>query len=228
MEHMSLSVVKFCPLDYTSSHLSLFNIVTNVISTFSWRNMRSSAANCRQKRTKIHLSSRWSSSPQITSSLSRVSGISCVNSASSRRQLVKLSQSSASTKRHRWRSRTSVSGWDTIPVQELTTCTVSTVTWPSEELSPSATATWLPAIVLVPIQSRWDSWVPLTTFSGVYKFFFSFPQIIKIEKVVAAKTRRSHIKQFHDSKIKFPLVQRYHHKRYRQTFSINRPTTHFN
>ena len=63
----------------------------------------------------------------------------------------------------------------------------------------------------------------------LHVFFLFIPQqIIKIEKVIAAKTRRSHIKQFHDSKIKFPLVQRYHHKRYRQTFSINRPSTHFN
>lgn len=53
-------------------------------------------------------------------------------------------------------------------------------------------------------------------------------QIIKIEKVAAIKTRRSQIKQFHDSKIKFPLAQRYHHKRYRQLFSTVRPTTHFN
>lgn len=53
-------------------------------------------------------------------------------------------------------------------------------------------------------------------------------QIIKIEKVAAIKTRRTLIKQFHDSKIRFPLVQRYHHKRYRQLFSITRPTTHFN
>ncbi|XP_070502647.1 large ribosomal subunit protein eL20 [Chironomus tepperi] len=53
-------------------------------------------------------------------------------------------------------------------------------------------------------------------------------QVIKIEKVAAIKTRRTLIKQFHDSKIRFPLVQRYHHKRYRQLFSITRPTTHFN
>lgn len=127
-----------------------------IICFYSWRNMRSSAVNCRQRRTKTLPSSKWSSSHQITSSPSLVSGISCVNSANSRRRLVRLSRSSASTKRLRWRSRTSVSGWDTIPVRELTTCTVSTETWPSEVQSPSATAIWLLAIVPVHIQFRWD------------------------------------------------------------------------
>lgn len=191
--------------------------------------MRSSAANCRQRRTKTLPSSEWSSSHLTTSSPSRVSGISCANSVSSRRQPVKSSRSSASTKRLRWRSRTLVSGWDTTHDQEPTTCTVSTETWPSEVPSPSATATWLHAIVLAPTLFRWDL-LMLRVINSVFTISSSsfLSQIIKIEKVVAAKTRRNHIKQFHDSKIKFPLVQRYHHKRYRQTFSVNRPTTHFN
>ena len=40
-------------------------------------------------------------------------------------------------------------------------------------------------------------------------------QIIRVEEVEASKCRRPHIKQFHDSKIKFPLpvrVQRNFHK----------------
>jgi len=52
-------------------------------------------------------------------------------------------------------------------------------------------------------------------------------QIIKVEPVAADKTRRVHIKQFHDSKIRFPLTQRYAHKRYCKTFSLRRPTTYF-
>ncbi|XP_062563399.1 large ribosomal subunit protein eL20 [Armigeres subalbatus] len=52
-------------------------------------------------------------------------------------------------------------------------------------------------------------------------------QIIKVESVEASKTRRAHIKQFHDSKIRFPLVQRYHHKRYRKLFSYRRPDTYY-
>lgn len=61
--------------------------------------------------------------------------------------------------------------------------------------------------------------------------FFSFAfvtlQIIKVESIAASKTRRAHIKQFHNSKIRFPLVQRYHHKRYRKLFSYRRPETFY-
>uniref|UniRef100_A0A182W967 60S ribosomal protein L18a n=1 Tax=Anopheles minimus TaxID=112268 RepID=A0A182W967_9DIPT len=52
-------------------------------------------------------------------------------------------------------------------------------------------------------------------------------QIIKVEAIAASKTRRAHIKQFHNTKIRFPLVQRYHHKRYRKLFSYRRPVTFF-
>lgn len=74
----------------------------------------------------------------------------------------------------------------------------------------------------------WNAICCKTAGAHIFIFLFFLKQIIRIEKVAAIKTRRSHIKQFHDSKIKFPLVQRYHHKRYRQTFSVARPTTHYN
>lgn len=52
-------------------------------------------------------------------------------------------------------------------------------------------------------------------------------QIIKVESVAASKTRRPHVKQFHDSKIRFPLVQRVHHKGNRKLFSFRKPRTYF-
>ncbi|XP_055705835.1 60S ribosomal protein L18a [Phlebotomus papatasi] len=52
-------------------------------------------------------------------------------------------------------------------------------------------------------------------------------QIIKVESVKSANCRRSHIKQFHDSKIKFPLVKRVHHKNSRPLFSYRKPKTYF-
>uniref|UniRef100_A0A1L8DS66 60S ribosomal protein L18a n=1 Tax=Nyssomyia neivai TaxID=330878 RepID=A0A1L8DS66_9DIPT len=52
-------------------------------------------------------------------------------------------------------------------------------------------------------------------------------QIIKVESVVSSKCRRPHIKQFHDSKIKFPLVKRVHHKNSRALFSYRKPKTYF-
>ena len=58
-------------------------------------------------------------------------------------------------------------------------------------------------------------------------FLLATLQIIKVESIAASKTRRAHIKQFHNSKIRFPLVQRYHHKRYRKLFSYRRPETFY-
>lgn len=52
-------------------------------------------------------------------------------------------------------------------------------------------------------------------------------QIIKVEAIAAAKCRRTHVKQFHDSKIRFPLVQRTHHKGSRALFSFRKPQTYF-
>lgn len=56
--------------------------------------------------------------------------------------------------------------------------------------------------------------------------FVSF-QIIKVEAIAASKCRRPHVKQFHDSKIRFPLVQRVHHKGSRALFSFRKPRTYF-
>uniref|UniRef100_A0A6B2E4Z7 60S ribosomal protein L18a n=1 Tax=Phlebotomus kandelakii TaxID=1109342 RepID=A0A6B2E4Z7_9DIPT len=52
-------------------------------------------------------------------------------------------------------------------------------------------------------------------------------QIIKVESVKSSSCRRAHIKQFHDSKIKFPLVKRVHHKNSRPLFSYRKPKTYF-
>ncbi|KAG4072713.1 hypothetical protein HA402_001825 [Bradysia odoriphaga] len=52
-------------------------------------------------------------------------------------------------------------------------------------------------------------------------------QIIKVEAIAASKCRRPHVKQFHDSKIRFPLVQRVHHKGSRALFSFRKPKTYF-
>lgn len=52
-------------------------------------------------------------------------------------------------------------------------------------------------------------------------------QIIKVEAIPASKTRRAHVKQFHNSKIRFPLVQRVQHKGNRKVFSYRKPNTHF-
>lgn len=58
-------------------------------------------------------------------------------------------------------------------------------------------------------------------------WFLSLLQIIKVEPVVSSKCRRPHIKQFHDSSIKFPLVKRVHHKNARPLFSYKKPKTYF-
>lgn len=51
--------------------------------------------------------------------------------------------------------RTSESGCVTTLVLEPTTCTVNTENWALPQLSPPATETWEPVIVLVPILSRY-------------------------------------------------------------------------
>lgn len=52
-------------------------------------------------------------------------------------------------------------------------------------------------------------------------------QIIKVEPIAASKTRRAHVKQFHDARIRFPLVHRVHHKGNRKLFSYRKPRTYF-
>ncbi|CAF4928126.1 unnamed protein product, partial [Rotaria sp. Silwood1] len=52
-------------------------------------------------------------------------------------------------------------------------------------------------------------------------------QIMKIKRLPAKECRRPHVTQFHDSKIKFPMVnkatKRLHHPR----FTTRRPHTYF-
>ncbi|EAT37463.1 AAEL010550-PA, partial [Aedes aegypti] len=52
-------------------------------------------------------------------------------------------------------------------------------------------------------------------------------QIVRVESVKASNNRRVHTKQFHDSKIRSMLVQRYQHKRYRKLFSFHQPYTYY-
>lgn len=52
-------------------------------------------------------------------------------------------------------------------------------------------------------------------------------QIIRVEEVEAAKTRRPHIKQFHDSKIRFPHPCRFLKKDGDAKFTTRRPTARF-
>jgi len=52
-------------------------------------------------------------------------------------------------------------------------------------------------------------------------------QIIRVEKVKARKVKRAHIKQFLDSKIRFPLPHRVQAKRNANVFSHRRPRTFF-
>uniref|UniRef100_A0A646QEE8 60S ribosomal protein L18a n=1 Tax=Hemiscolopendra marginata TaxID=943146 RepID=A0A646QEE8_9MYRI len=52
-------------------------------------------------------------------------------------------------------------------------------------------------------------------------------QIIKVEEIPASKCRRPHVKQFHDSKIKFPLPCRVVKRLHRPRFTTKRPNTKF-
>ncbi|XP_067613962.1 large ribosomal subunit protein eL20-like [Eurosta solidaginis] len=49
----------------------------------------------------------------------------------------------------------------------------------------------------------------------------------RAHSIPASKTRRVHVKQYHNSTIKFPLVQRIHHKSNRKIFSYRKPRTYF-
>ncbi|XP_077294482.1 ribosomal protein L18A isoform X2 [Arctopsyche grandis] len=52
-------------------------------------------------------------------------------------------------------------------------------------------------------------------------------QIIKVEVLKASSCRRPQIKQFHDSKIKFPLPKRIQHRKRLIKFSMRRPNTYY-
>lgn len=48
-------------------------------------------------------------------------------------------------------------------------------------------------------------------------------QIIRVEAIEASKCRRPHVKQFHQSKIKFPLPQRFGRNFHSPRFTTRRP-----
>ncbi|KAK9751309.1 Ribosomal proteins 50S-L18Ae/60S-L20/60S-L18A [Popillia japonica] len=52
-------------------------------------------------------------------------------------------------------------------------------------------------------------------------------QIIKVEEVKASACRRPQVKQFHDSKIRFPLPKRIQQHKLMNRFSVRRPRTYF-
>ncbi|CAD5218486.1 unnamed protein product [Bursaphelenchus okinawaensis] len=52
-------------------------------------------------------------------------------------------------------------------------------------------------------------------------------QIIKVQRVQAADTKRPNVKQFHDSKIRFPLPHRVPKRSHVALFTTRRPRTHF-
>ncbi|GBN33755.1 60S ribosomal protein L18a [Araneus ventricosus] len=52
-------------------------------------------------------------------------------------------------------------------------------------------------------------------------------QIMKVQEIPASKCRRPHVKQFHDSKIKFPLPSRINRKFHKPRFTTVRPNAKF-
>uniref|UniRef100_A0A8C3SRT7 Large ribosomal subunit protein eL20 n=1 Tax=Chelydra serpentina TaxID=8475 RepID=A0A8C3SRT7_CHESE len=52
-------------------------------------------------------------------------------------------------------------------------------------------------------------------------------QIMKVEEIAASKCRRPAVKQFHDSKIKFPLPHRVLCRQHKPRFTTKRPNTFF-
>ncbi|KAF5277433.1 hypothetical protein FQA39_LY06246 [Lamprigera yunnana] len=52
-------------------------------------------------------------------------------------------------------------------------------------------------------------------------------QVIKVEAIKASACRRPQVKQFHDSKIRFPLPKRIQGKSLRSRFSVRKPKTYF-
>ncbi|KAJ7331247.1 60S ribosomal protein L18A [Desmophyllum pertusum] len=52
-------------------------------------------------------------------------------------------------------------------------------------------------------------------------------QIMKVDEIPASKCRRPHIKQLHNSKIKFPLPHRIIKSHYKSKFVAKRPNTFF-
>ncbi|NXV70464.1 RL18A protein, partial [Molothrus ater] len=52
-------------------------------------------------------------------------------------------------------------------------------------------------------------------------------QIMKVEEIAASKCRRPAVKQFHDSKIKFPLPHRVLRRQHKPRFTTKRPNTFY-
>ncbi|KAK7822162.1 hypothetical protein U0070_000726 [Myodes glareolus] len=52
-------------------------------------------------------------------------------------------------------------------------------------------------------------------------------QIMKVEEIAAGKCRRPAVKQFNDSKIKFPLPHRVLRRQHKPRFTTKRPNTFF-
>uniref|UniRef100_A0A8I5TRK7 Large ribosomal subunit protein eL20 n=1 Tax=Pongo abelii TaxID=9601 RepID=A0A8I5TRK7_PONAB len=52
-------------------------------------------------------------------------------------------------------------------------------------------------------------------------------QIMKVEEIAAGKCRRPSVKQFHDSKVKFPLPHRVLRGQHKPRFTTTRPNTFF-
>nr|XP_060151579.1 large ribosomal subunit protein eL20-like [Globicephala melas] len=52
-------------------------------------------------------------------------------------------------------------------------------------------------------------------------------QIMKVEEIAASKCRRPAVKQFYDSKIKFPLPHRVLRRQHKPRFTTKRPNTFF-
>ncbi|KAL4667144.1 hypothetical protein H8959_005833 [Pygathrix nigripes] len=52
-------------------------------------------------------------------------------------------------------------------------------------------------------------------------------QIMKVGEIAASKCRRPAVKQFHDSKIKFPLPRRVLRRQHKPRFTTKRPNTFF-
>ena len=53
-------------------------------------------------------------------------------------------------------------------------------------------------------------------------------QIIRVKKIAAKEAKRPNITQFHDSKIKFPLLHNVGHLKLMPMFTMKRPTTFMN
>eukprot|EP01123_Difflugia_compressa_P010548 TRINITY_DN388_c16_g1_i1.p1 TRINITY_DN388_c16_g1~~TRINITY_DN388_c16_g1_i1.p1 ORF type:complete len:177 (+),score=17.80 TRINITY_DN388_c16_g1_i1:110-640(+) len=70
----------------------------------------------------------------------------------------------------------------------------------------------------------------LTDMGGRHRTTYRRMQIMEVKAVTPKETRRASTRQFHDSKIKFPLphrVLRAPRKRYDSLFQAKRPITHF-